>query len=86
MRSLCVAIMTLAGLAACGGGASGGGNPPPVPTASPTPTPTPNPQASFYEPHATGDTWNYTCRDIKGGGENGGNPFSIVDSVLGATT
>ncbi len=71
-------------LAACGGGGSGSGG-----TAMPLgigPTPTPNPQANFYEPLALGDSWTYTCKDIKGGGENGGNPFTITDSVVGTTT
>jgi hypothetical protein len=40
----------------------------------------------LYQPMAVGARWKYTCRDIKGGGENGGNPFTIEDKVIGATT
>ena len=38
---------------------------------------------SLYLPLAVGNAWKYTCRDIKGGGENNGNPFTIYHSVLG---
>jgi hypothetical protein len=38
---------------------------------------------NLYQPLAVGDSWTYTCRDIKGGGENNGNPFTIYDKVLG---
>lgn len=43
-------------------------------------------QGALYQPLAVGDVWKYTCRDIKGGGENGGNPFTIEHQVTGATT
>lgn len=39
-----------------------------------------------YQPLAAGDAWKYTCRDIKGGGENGGKPFTIYHKVLGTVT
>jgi hypothetical protein len=40
------------------------------------------PQSRLFQPLAVGDSWTYTCRDIKGGAENGGNPFSFTDRVL----
>jgi hypothetical protein len=43
-------------------------------------------RSSLYQPLAVGDSWTYTCRDIKGGGENGGKPFAIRDRVVGKTT
>ena len=82
MRDRFVALSFLVMLTACGGGSGSGGSAMP-PGAGPTPTP--NPQATFYEPLANGDSWTYTCRDIKGGGENGGQPFTITDSVIGTT-
>ncbi len=79
-QSMLVAVLATAfTLYACGGG--GGGTAPP-----PGPTSTPNPQAHLYEPLATGDSWSYSCQDIKGGGENGGQPFTITDSVGPTTT
>lgn len=38
--------------------------------------------SALFQPLAKGDSWTYSCRDIKGGGENGGNPFSFTDRVL----
>jgi hypothetical protein len=67
-------------LAGCGGGGGGGAS---APGAGGTPPPV---HLQFYEPLALGDQWSYTCRDIKGGGENGGQPFTIVDSVAGTAT
>jgi|HubBroStandDraft_2_1064218.scaffolds.fasta_scaffold386130_1 hypothetical protein len=43
------------------------------------------PRGDLYQPLAVGDSWKYTCRDIKGGGENNGKPFTIYDKVLGTT-
>ncbi len=43
------------------------------------------PRSSLYEPLAVGDSWTYKCRDIKGGGEKNGKPFTIEDKVLGIT-
>lgn len=44
----------------------------------------PNIQKSqLYQPLAVGDSWKYTCRDVKGGGENGGHPFVIYHRVTG---
>ncbi len=88
MRTLMFSATITLILSACGGGGGSAAGPPPGPTPTPIPsaTPTPNPQASFYEPLALGDSWSYTCRDIKGGGENGGQAFSIMDSVVGATS
>ena len=40
----------------------------------------------LYQPLATGDRWTYSCRDVKGGGENGGKPFAIVNRVLAPVT
>ncbi len=40
-------------------------------------------RSSRYQPLAVGDSWTYTCRDIKGGGENENKPFLIVNKVLG---
>lgn len=39
-----------------------------------------------YQPLAPGDSWKYTCRDVKGGGENGDRPFTIYHKVLGTVT
>ena len=38
-----------------------------------------------YQPLAIGDSWKYTCRDIKGGGENNGKPFPLSHKVIGST-
>ncbi len=86
MRFIMFSVTIALILSACGGGSTGS-VPGPTPTPAPTgPTPTPNPQASFYEPLAVGDSWSYSCRDIKGGGENGGQAFSVLDSVIGTTS
>ena len=42
--------------------------------------------SSFYQPLALKDSWKYSCRDIKGGGENGNHPFTIKNAVVGQTT
>ena len=39
-----------------------------------------------YQPLAIGDSWKYTCRDVKGRGENGNRPFTIYHKVLGTAT
>ncbi len=44
------------------------------------------PRSGLYQPLAVGDSWKYTCKDIKGGGENNGKPFTIYDKVLGKIT
>ena len=38
----------------------------------------------LYQPLAIGDSWKYTCRDIKGGGENNGKPFFLYHKVIGS--
>lgn len=38
-----------------------------------------------YQPLAIGNSWKYTCRDVKGGGENNGNPFTLYHKVIGST-
>lgn len=43
-------------------------------------------QGDRYLPLAIGDYWKYTCRDVKGGGENNGKPFSIYHRVVGSTS
>ena len=35
-----------------------------------------------FQPLTIGNAWVYSCRDIKGGGENNGNPFTFTDRVL----
>jgi hypothetical protein len=46
---------------------------------------TPLADGDHYQPLAIGDSWKYTCRDVKGGGENNGNPFPLYHKVLGST-
>jgi hypothetical protein len=40
---------------------------------------------ALYQPLKVGDSWTYTCRDIKNGGENGNKPFTIRHRVAGYT-
>jgi len=42
-------------------------------------------QGDRYQPLAIGDSWKYTCRDIKGGGENNNKPFPLDHKVIGST-
>jgi hypothetical protein len=72
------AIVSIA-MTACNS-ASRGGEPTSMP---PTSNET---RSNLYQPLGPKDSWTYSCRDIKGGGENGNRPFTIRNSVVGQTT
>ena len=81
LRSRMAAIATALVLGSCAGSSRGidsSGGPAPAVPARPA-------GSALYQPLAVNDAWTYTCRDIKGGGENGNNPFTIVHRVLGTT-
>ena len=67
-------LAALSALGSCASAGDGARQPPPAPAAV---------HSNLYQPLAVGDRWKYTCRDVKGGGENGGNPFTIEDRVVG---
>ncbi len=72
------ACTLLLALAACSA------NAPSIPSGAAVAAPSQT-QAGLYQPLKVGDSWTYTCRDIKGGGENGNRPFTIRHRVLAST-